>query len=94
MERSKGNFRSFLLAAVSHFLAIVLAEKAEKRGGGQRFVSLEMNNAEGIYRACPPTRSRPRPCLSIHGRRVCWGAYCSACATHMRTIISMNCNRS
>jgi DNA-directed RNA polymerase specialized sigma24 family protein len=54
VERSKGNFRSFLLAAVGHFLSNQFAaERAQKRGGGQRFLSLEMENAEGIYRNEP-----------------------------------------
>jgi DNA-directed RNA polymerase specialized sigma24 family protein len=54
VERSKGNFRSFVLAAVSHFLSNrFAAERAEKRGGGQRVLPLEMENAEGIYRNEP-----------------------------------------
>jgi RNA polymerase sigma-70 factor (ECF subfamily) len=54
VERSKGNFRSFLLASVSHFLSNQFAaERAQKRGGGLRFLSLEMENAEGLYRQEP-----------------------------------------
>jgi hypothetical protein len=39
---------------VAHFLSNQFAaERAQKRGGGQRFLSLEMENAEGIYRKEP-----------------------------------------
>src|SRR5260370_33902236 len=54
IERSKGKFRSFLLAAVSHFLSNWLdAEKALKRGGGRPMLRLEFENAGGIYRNDP-----------------------------------------
>lgn len=50
--REKGKFRSFLLAAMNHFLA---AERdranAVKRGGGKRLISLDEEEAEGRYRA-------------------------------------------
>jgi RNA polymerase sigma-70 factor (ECF subfamily) len=60
VERSKGNFRSFLLAAVSHFLSNQFAaERAQKRGGGQRLLSLEMENAEGTYRNEPADSLTP-----------------------------------
>src|ERR1017187_2464726 len=60
VERSKGNFRSFLLAAVGHFLSNQFAaERAQKRAGGQRFLSLEMENAEGIYRNQPADSLTP-----------------------------------
>jgi DNA-directed RNA polymerase specialized sigma24 family protein len=60
VERSKGNFRSFLLAAVSHFLSNRFkAERAEKRGGGRRFLPLEMQNAEGLYRNEPANSLTP-----------------------------------
>lgn len=60
VERAKGNFRSFLLAAVGHFLSNQFAaERAQKRGGGQRFLSLEMENAEGIYRNVPADSLTP-----------------------------------
>lgn len=42
IERSKGRFRSFLLAAAGHFLLNWLsAEKAQKRGGGRQIFPLE-----------------------------------------------------
>ena len=51
IERSKGKFRSFLLAAVCHFFSNWLdAEKALKRGGGHALLPLEFENAEGICR--------------------------------------------
>src|SRR5215471_5846068 len=41
VDRRKGKFRSFLLAALKHFLANEWDKKrAIKRGGGQQFVSL------------------------------------------------------
>src|SRR2546421_11938196 len=47
VERGKGKFRSFLLAALKHFLANEWDRvKAEKRGGLQRFVSFDEQAAE------------------------------------------------
>jgi len=50
----KGKFRSFLLAALKHF---VLDEwdkaRAEKRGGRQTFLSLDDHNAEELFLAEP-----------------------------------------
>jgi RNA polymerase sigma factor (sigma-70 family) len=46
----KGKFRSFLLAALKHFLCDEWDRaRAEKRGGGQAFISLEAHNAEELY---------------------------------------------
>jgi DNA-directed RNA polymerase specialized sigma24 family protein len=54
VERSRGKFRSFLLAAVSHFLSNQFdTARALKRGGGRKILSLEMENAEGVYRKEP-----------------------------------------
>jgi RNA polymerase sigma-70 factor (ECF subfamily) len=48
VDRSKGRFRSFLLAAVSHFLSNHLdSGRAQKRGGGQEAVSLESEGVQG-----------------------------------------------
>lgn len=42
VRREKGKFRSFLLAALKHFLANEWDKaRAQKRGGGQTFVSLD-----------------------------------------------------
>lgn len=50
VDRSKGRFRSFLLAALRHFLADEWDKAtADKRGGQVRFLSLEDGAAEGRY---------------------------------------------
>lgn len=46
----KGRFRSFLLAALKHFLSDEWDKaRAEKRGGGQTFISLDDHDAEELY---------------------------------------------
>lgn len=46
----KGRFRSFLLAALNHFLSDEWDKaRAQKRGGGQSFISLDDQNAEERY---------------------------------------------
>src|SRR4029453_9772950 len=51
VDRSKGKFRSFLLASLKHFLANEWDKsRAQKRGGGQTIVSLD---AETRYRREP-----------------------------------------
>jgi len=48
VDRSKGKFRSFLLAAMEHFLANEWRRaNAQKRGGGVDFVPLAGHSAEG-----------------------------------------------
>jgi RNA polymerase sigma-70 factor (ECF subfamily) len=50
----KGRFRSFLLASLNHFLSDEWDKaRAEKRGGGQTFISLDEHNAEELYLAEP-----------------------------------------
>ena len=50
----KGKFRSFLLAALKHFLADERDKaRARKRGGGQTFVSLDDSTGEERYRLEP-----------------------------------------
>ena len=52
--REKGKFRSFLLAALKHFLANEWDRtQAAKRGGGQVFISLNDAEAESRYRLEP-----------------------------------------
>ncbi len=49
--REKGKFRSFLLAALNHFLADERDRaKAAKRGGGLTLISLDEETAENHYR--------------------------------------------
>ena len=50
VDRSKGRFRSFLLAALKHFLAGEWDKAhAAKRGGQAQFLSLDSESAEGRY---------------------------------------------
>jgi RNA polymerase sigma factor (sigma-70 family) len=50
-DPAKGKFRSFLLLTLSHFLADEFDRAtARKRGGGQVFISLDQEVAEGRYR--------------------------------------------
>jgi len=50
VDRSKGRFRSFLLAALKHFLANEWDKvNAQKRGGQVQFLSLEHEAAESRY---------------------------------------------
>ena len=54
VQREKGKFRSFLLAALKHFLADERDRaRAQKRGGGQTFVSLDDSTVEERYRLEP-----------------------------------------
>jgi DNA-directed RNA polymerase specialized sigma24 family protein len=47
-DRQKGRFRSFLLASLKHFLADAAdRERTLKRGGGQNFLPLREEQAEG-----------------------------------------------
>jgi DNA-directed RNA polymerase specialized sigma24 family protein len=50
VDRGKGKFRSFLLAACKHFLANEYDRaRARKRGGGRPLLSLDAADAEGRY---------------------------------------------
>jgi DNA-directed RNA polymerase specialized sigma24 family protein len=50
VDRNKGKFRSFLLAALEHFLANEWRRaSAQKRGGGATFLSLDNDSAEQQY---------------------------------------------
>jgi RNA polymerase sigma factor (sigma-70 family) len=54
VDRAKGRFRSFLLAACTHFLANQRDRAtARKRGGGHAPVSIDLRGAEGRYLAEP-----------------------------------------
>jgi RNA polymerase sigma-70 factor (ECF subfamily) len=57
---SKGKFRSFLLAAMKHFLAKEWRkENAQRRGGGQPVFSLDAAAAEGHYKLEPVDDQNP-----------------------------------
>jgi RNA polymerase sigma-70 factor (ECF subfamily) len=50
VDREKGKFRSFLLAACRHFLANEHdRERARKRGGGRQALSIDFHDADGRY---------------------------------------------
>jgi RNA polymerase sigma-70 factor (ECF subfamily) len=54
VHRDRGKFRSFLLASLKHFLADERDKaRAQKRGGGLTFVSLDDSTGEGRYRLEP-----------------------------------------
>jgi len=60
VDRSKGKFRSFLLAALEHFLANEWRRaNAQKRGGQFRFISLDDTSAEDQYRLAPASPHSP-----------------------------------
>ncbi len=59
-DPARGRFRSFLLAAVRHFLANEWnRERAQKRGGGAATISLDPQLAEGRYRLEPADHETP-----------------------------------
>ena len=54
VQQEKGKFRSFLMAACSHFLANQADhDRAKKRGGGRTPISIDRLTAEGRYRREP-----------------------------------------
>lgn len=60
VDRSKGRFRSFLLASLKHFLANEWDKaKAQKRGGGQIPLSIDATTAETSYAVEPVERLSP-----------------------------------
>ncbi len=60
IDRSKGRFRSFLLAALKHFLSKQWARgKALKRGGGRTLLPLDTLSAEDRYRREPQDNATP-----------------------------------
>ena len=60
VHRERGKFRSFLLAAMKHFLSKQRArDHAQKRGGGRRPISLDTSSAEARYRLEPQDLATP-----------------------------------
>jgi RNA polymerase sigma factor (sigma-70 family) len=54
VDREKGRFRSFLLAACRHFLSNERDKaRTQKRGGGREIISIEVDHAESRYRLEP-----------------------------------------
>ena len=59
-DPARGRFRSFLLAALKHFLANEWnRSQCLKRGGGREFVALDANTAEERYALEPPDLATP-----------------------------------
>ncbi len=66
-DRERGRFRTFLLSALSHFLANEWDKaKARKRGGAVKFVPIQLNRAETRYGQEPADSSTPE---QIYERR-------------------------
>ena len=60
VDRSKGKFRSFLLAALEHFLAKEWRRaNAQKRGGKFTFISTDADSAEQQYLQVPASNLSP-----------------------------------
>jgi RNA polymerase sigma factor (sigma-70 family) len=64
---AKGKFRSFLLAALEHFLANERAHAHRlKRGGGQKLLPLDLASAETRYAGEPADPSTPEKVYERH----------------------------
>jgi RNA polymerase sigma factor (sigma-70 family) len=60
VDREKGRFRAFLLAALKHFLADEWDKaRAQKRGGGRTLISLDATVAEDHYQREPADTTTP-----------------------------------
>jgi RNA polymerase sigma factor (sigma-70 family) len=60
VERQKGKFRSFLLAALTHFLTNEWAKtQTRKRGGDRQITSLDDDTGEALYRQEPADTLSP-----------------------------------
>ena len=60
VDHQRGKFRSFLLAALKHFLSHQRERaRAKKRGGGRVSFSLDFGNAENRYRLEPEDPTTP-----------------------------------
>ena len=60
LRHQRGKFRSFLLTFLKHFLAEQRGrERAQKRGGGQNFVSLDQLTEEERHWLEPPDQNTP-----------------------------------
>ena len=60
VDRRRGKFRSFLLAALNHFVSNQRDhERAAKRGGGQTLISLDAEEAEDRFKLEPASTLSP-----------------------------------
>jgi DNA-directed RNA polymerase specialized sigma24 family protein len=65
--QSKGKFRTFLLAALNHFLSDERDRaRAEKRGGGKALISLDEAHAEELYLQIPAPDLTPEKLYDRH----------------------------
>ena len=73
VDRGKGKFRSFLLAACNHFLANERDRGSARRsrGGGRPILSFDAADAEGATVPSRPTALRPRISSSAAGLWLC-----------------------
>ena len=72
-DRDRGRFRTFLLAALSHFLANEWDKaRAQKRGGAVQLVPLQLDSAETRYGQEPADPRRPSSASNGAGRWRCW----------------------
>ena len=63
-DRERGRFRTFLLAALSHFLANEWDKaRAQKRGGAVQLVPLQLDSAETRYGQEPADPVTPEQCF-------------------------------
>lgn len=63
-DRERGRFRTFLLAALSHFLANEWDKaRAQKRGGAIQLVPLQLDSAEARYGEEPADPATPEQCF-------------------------------
>ena len=64
-DPKRGKFRSFLLVALKHFLANEFDRaRAQKRGGGQKVISLDFQSAESKYVLEPADQLSPEKLLN------------------------------
>jgi RNA polymerase sigma-70 factor (ECF subfamily) len=62
-SRERGRFRTFLLSALSHFLANEWDKaRAQKRGGAIQFLAIQLDTAETRYGTEPPDTVTPEQC--------------------------------
>lgn len=66
-DPNRGRFRSFLLAALNHFLANEWEKvRAQKRGGGRQLISLDLASAEERYDLEPADTASPDKLFDKH----------------------------
>jgi DNA-directed RNA polymerase specialized sigma24 family protein len=70
VDQSKGRFRSFLLASLKHFLSHEREKaRAQKRGGGQTMVPIDVQSAETHYGVATVEPAEPKTAEKMFERR-------------------------